>query len=53
MYRNYIEKIALTDYSDLARRMRAENIENLYDSGVSQHAERIRKARQANQAKMD
>ena len=53
MYKEYIEKIAAKDYSDLARRMRAENVANLYDSGASQHAERIRKARQANQAKIN
>ena len=53
MYKEYIEKIAAKDYSDLARRMRVDNIENLYDSGASQHAERIRKARQANQAKIN
>lgn len=53
MYKEYIEKIAAKDYSDLARRMRAENVANLYDSGASQHVERIRKARQANQAKIN
>ena len=53
MYKEYIEKIAAKDYSDLARRMRADNIENLYSAGSSEHAERIRRAKKANQAKIN